>query len=111
MEVGSEMKTDAWTVFRAWVFLSELTAWALAVVLAIRGRLLWAAGITAYALAADTTGRLWSHRTPVAMPYFMRWVLLVPRGPHSPQRLERVLQPRGGEPMLEIGPGVGVHAL
>jgi phospholipid N-methyltransferase len=45
------------------------------------------------------------------MPYFMRWVLLVPRGPHSPTRLRRVLQPRNGERILEIGPGVGVHAL
>jgi ubiquinone/menaquinone biosynthesis C-methylase UbiE len=41
----------------------------------------------------------------------MRWVLLVPRGSHSPTRLRRVLQPHDGERILEIGPGVGVHAL
>lgn len=45
------------------------------------------------------------------MPYFMRWVLLVPRGPHSPRHIKRILQPRSGERILEIGPGVGVHAL
>ncbi|HXK30842.1 MAG TPA: methyltransferase domain-containing protein [Candidatus Binatia bacterium] len=41
----------------------------------------------------------------------MRWALLVPRGPHSPKHLNQILQPRRGERILEIGPGVGVHAL
>jgi ubiquinone/menaquinone biosynthesis C-methylase UbiE len=45
------------------------------------------------------------------MPYFMRWVLLVPRGSHSPARLRQILQPKSGERILEIGPGLGVHAL
>jgi ubiquinone/menaquinone biosynthesis C-methylase UbiE len=45
------------------------------------------------------------------MPYFMRWVLRLPRGPHSPRELEPVLQPRSGEHILEVGPGIGVHAL
>jgi ubiquinone/menaquinone biosynthesis C-methylase UbiE len=45
------------------------------------------------------------------MPYFMWWVLLLPRGPHAPKRLTHVLQPRSGEHILEVGPGIGVHAL
>ncbi len=45
------------------------------------------------------------------MPYFMRWILLAPRGPHSPLRVQRLLQPRSGERILEIGPGVGIHAV
>jgi ubiquinone/menaquinone biosynthesis C-methylase UbiE len=45
------------------------------------------------------------------MPYFMRWILLVPRGPHSPARVRRLLHPRSGERILEIGPGVGIHAI
>jgi ubiquinone/menaquinone biosynthesis C-methylase UbiE len=45
------------------------------------------------------------------MPYFMRWVLHLPRGPQSPRGLRRILQPRSGERILEIGSGIGVHAL
>jgi ubiquinone/menaquinone biosynthesis C-methylase UbiE len=41
----------------------------------------------------------------------MRGVLELPRGPHSPRRLNELLRPRPGEHILEIGPGVGVHAL
>lgn len=105
------MRPDVWTVLRAWAFFSEIVAWILAVIMVLRGELLWAGGCVVYALGADTAGRLWSHKSPVAMPYFMRGVLLVPRGPHSPKRLERILQPQSGERVLEIGPGVGVHAL
>lgn len=79
--------------------------------MAFCGALLWAAVGAVFALGADVAGRVWSRRTPVPMPYFMRWILLLPRGPHSPKNLERVLKPRSGERILEIGPGVGVHAL
>jgi len=99
------------TILRGWVFSSGLAAWVLAVVMAFRGELLWAAVCAVFALGADVAGRVWSRTSPVPMPYFMRWVLLLPRGPHSPKKLERVLQPRSGERILEIGPGVGVHAL
>lgn len=105
------MRPDVWTVLRAWAFFSEIGAWILAVIMVLLGELLWAGGCVVYALGADTVGRLWSHKFPVPMPHFMRWVLLVPRGPHSPKRLERILQPQSGERVLEIGPGVGVHAL
>src|SRR3989304_354371 len=105
------MQRDAWTVVRALAFFSEIAAWVLAVVMAVSGELGWAAVCVVYALGADAAGRLWSRKSPVPMPYFMRWVLRVPRGPHSPARLRRVLQPRSGERILEIGPGVGVHAL
>jgi len=56
-------------------------------------------------------GRVWSHKSPVPMPYFMQLALLVPRGPHSPKHLKQILLPQSGERILEIGPGVGVHAL
>jgi SAM-dependent methyltransferase len=105
------MPLKAWTVLRAWVFFSGIAAWVLAVVMAFRGELIWAVACVVFALSADTTGRLWSRRSSIPMPYFMRWVLLVPRGPHSPKHLKRILQPRSGERILEIGPGVGVHAL
>jgi ubiquinone/menaquinone biosynthesis C-methylase UbiE len=45
------------------------------------------------------------------MPYALRWTLLAPRGNQSPRHLRDVLQPSRGERILEIGPGVGIHAL
>jgi ubiquinone/menaquinone biosynthesis C-methylase UbiE len=76
-----------------------------------RSEPLWAAVCALFALGADLAGRVWSRRFPIAMPYFMRWVLLVPRGPHSPNSIKRILHPRSGERILEVGPGIGVHAL
>ncbi len=96
---------------KAALFYAEIAAWLAAVILAIRGGFGWAAPCAALALLADILGRIWSRRSPVAMPHFMWWVLLLPRGPGSPRRLMRVLEPRSGERMLEIGPGIGVHAL
>jgi SAM-dependent methyltransferase len=105
------MPRQAWTVFRAWVFFSGIAAWIFAIVLAFRGELRWAVVCVVVALGADMAGRLWSRKSPIPMPYFMRWVLLIPRGPLSPKHLTRMLQPRSGERILEIGPGIGVHAL
>lgn len=93
------------------MFFMGLAAWILAAVMAFRGELLWALACVLFALGADTASRLWSRKSPVPMPYLMRWVLLVPRGPHSPKQLKKVLQPRSGERILEIGPGIGIHAL
>lgn len=105
------MQPKASVSLRAGIFFSGLAAWVLAVVMVFRGELLWAGVCALYALGADTAGRLWSHKSPVPMPYFMRWVLLVPRGPHSPKHLKQILQPQSGERILEIGSGIGVHAL
>ena len=99
------------TVLKAALFHAELAAWLLALGMTVAGKLRWAAGGAGVALGAHVAGRLWSRQSPVPMPYFMRWILLVPRGPHSPARLLRMLAPRRGERILEIGPGVGVHAL
>lgn len=105
------MPARAFTTARASIFLFGIAAWILAVVLAISGKLLSSLLCAAFALTADTVSRVWSRRSPVPMPYFLRWVLRLPRGPHSPKHLKRILQPRSGERILEIGPGVGVHAL
>jgi hypothetical protein len=99
------------TVTRAVLFHAEIAAWVVALVTAVAGKLRWAVAGALVALSAHMAGRLWSRQSPAPMPYFMRWVLLVPRGPHSPRRLQRILQPRSGERILEIGRGVGVHAL
>jgi len=99
------------TVLKAWLFYAEIAAWLLALGLMIAAEPRWAAVSALLALVADVSGRLWSRRSPVPMPYFMRWILLVPRGPHSPARVQRMLEPRRGERILEIGPGVGIQAV
>ena len=96
---------------RAALFFVSGAAWIVALVLLLLRRVRFAVLSAAVALAADLTGRLWSRRAPIPMPYLMQWVLRLPRGPHAPQRFVRVLQPRSGERILEIGPGIGVHAL
>ena len=99
-------ESKAATLVKAGLFHVEIAAWVLAAVLALAGALGWAAACAAFALVADVVGRRWSRRSPVPMPYFMRWVLHLPRGPQSPAALARVLQPRPGERLLEIGPGI-----
>lgn len=43
------------------------------------------------------------------MPYTIRWLLYL--SPHAPGYLRKILRPQSGEHVLEIGPGVGHHAL
>ena len=102
---------DAATLAKASLFHLEIAMWLLALGLAIAARPRWAAASAAAAVALDVAGRAWARRSPVPMPYFMRWVLRLPRGPHAPARLLRLLRPLAGERILEIGPGVGVHAI
>jgi ubiquinone/menaquinone biosynthesis C-methylase UbiE len=45
------------------------------------------------------------------MPHLLRWTLAVPRGNLSPSHLARILEPRPGECILEIGPGTGIYSL
>jgi SAM-dependent methyltransferase len=96
---------------RTCLFFFEIVAWVVAAVMVFRGEPLWAAVCAVFALGADAAGRVWSRKSPIPLPYSMRWVLLLPRGPHSPDRIKSVLQPRSGERILEVGPGIGVHAL
>ena len=105
------MAQNVSALLKAWLFHVEVAAWLLALGLAIAAETRWAVAIALLAFGADVAGRLWSRQSPVPMPYFMRWILLVPRGPHSPARLRQLLQAHGGERILEIGPGVGVHAI
>ena len=102
---------QAWIFVRAGLFLSELAAWIAALAAALLGDWRWAVASAAFAVSADVVGRAWSRKSPVPLPYFMWWLLLLPRGAHSPKNLRRVLEPRPGERILEVGPGVGVHAL
>ena len=55
--------------------------------------------------------RRWNQKHRIPFPVLLRALLYLPRPYHSPERLTRLLEPRRGERILEIGPGVGVHAL
>lgn len=79
--------------------------------LAVSGR--WQLALAAVGLAAvaGVAAVRWSRANPGPMPYAFRWVLLLPRGAHAPRHALALLAPRPGERMLEIGPGIGVHAL
>jgi len=63
------------------------------------------------AMVSAMLTRYWSLTRPGPMPYLLRWTLRIPRGNQSPEHLKRILEPRHGERILEIGPGIGIHAL
>lgn len=94
-----------------WAACISMAAVILSLAAAISARWRTAAALVALAVAAWFAARHWNRRRPIPMPYFMRWILLFPRGPSSPAHLERLLEPRRGQHILEIGPGIGIHAL
>jgi ubiquinone/menaquinone biosynthesis C-methylase UbiE len=105
------MRASAWKILCAGGFYAAILAWILAPAFALLGEPAWAGGCVAFALAVHLAGRTLSRVSPMPMPYLLRGVLRVPRGPQSPRRLNQLLQPCPGEHILEVGPGVGVHAL
>jgi SAM-dependent methyltransferase len=74
----------------------------------LRGRPRRAFGFVAAAVAGDTLARRLSRGEPTPLPYALRWELAIPR-PTGP--LRRALAARKGERILEIGPGLGQHAV
>lgn len=96
---------------QAWAFWAMVAGVLMAVVALVRGAPVWALVWALIAVAADRAARIWSRNDPGPMPYWMRWILLAPRPFQSARRLTRILDPQRDERMLEIGPGVGVHAL
>ena len=72
--------------------------------------LAWALGSGLLTVAAAAAARTWARHDPTPMPYAMRWILFAPRPYQSPRRLKAILALRGGERLLEIGPGTGAHA-
>lgn len=73
-----------------------------------RGRLQRAFVFLSAAIAADAAGRRLSRGEPTPLPYSQRWLLALPR-PAAP--LGRALEPRQGQRLLEIGPGLGQDAV
>lgn len=96
---------------KLWAFHATIVGALLAIAAMLAGQLRWAAAVAILAIGAGIATRIWARQFPGPMPYALRWVLHLPRGPHSPRRLTRMLEPRSGQRMLEVGPGIGVHAL
>jgi SAM-dependent methyltransferase len=63
------------------------------------------------AICAAGVARVASQRHPGPMSPALRVVLHLPRGPHSSRSLLQLLAPRSGERILEIGSGIGAHAV
>jgi len=53
----------------------------------------------------------WARTHPSACPYSARFLLRFPRRALARQRLLEILEPRPGERVLEIGPGMGYYTL
>ena len=94
-----------------WLGFGALGAGVLALVELVSGSPRSALTWFAIATLAAALTRYWSVTRPAPMPHLLRWTLMVPRGKHAPAHLEQILAPRDGERMLEVGPGVGIHAL
>ena len=92
-----------------WAYFVAIVAVVAFVAAMFRGNLLWASTSGIIAFGAALVSRRWSQKSPGPMPYAIRWLLYL--SPHAPQYLKRILRPRAGEHILEIGPGVGHHAL
>jgi SAM-dependent methyltransferase len=91
-----------------WAQLASVAAVTGAVAALFRRRRRRALTLFGVAAAGDVLGRRWSRADPGPLPYALRWVLAVPR-PAAP--LLRALEPRPGERILEIGPGLGQQAV
>jgi SAM-dependent methyltransferase len=94
-----------------WWGFGALGAFVASLVALASGRPGWALAFFLGGVAGALITRHWSLKHPGPMPYSLRWTLRAPRGHHSPDHLRRVLEPRSGERVLEVGPGIGIHAL
>ena len=68
-----------------------------------RAALVGAAAVVAYAL--------WWRKNPSACPYGLRFFVELPHPFITRSRLRKILTPRPGERVLEVGPGTGYYAL
>jgi SAM-dependent methyltransferase len=92
-----------------WAFLTATVAAILLVAATVRGHRVWASAAGLLVVVSVIAARRWSQKYPGPMPSAMRWFLFLT--PHATQYLVKILRPRSGERILEIGPGVGHHAL
>jgi SAM-dependent methyltransferase len=102
--VGGLRRQD-WAFF-VWLFCSGAAVTALAI-----GDRTAAAVYAVLTIAGMLLARRWSRLYPAPMPHALRGFLYLSHPGLSPRHLHRVLALRAGERMLEIGPGIGHHAL
>ncbi|MEW6270250.1 MAG: methyltransferase domain-containing protein [Thermodesulfobacteriota bacterium] len=92
-----------------WASFAAIAGFALLIDAVVRGSAPWAIVWAVGTVVAGAAARHWSRKYPAPMPSAIRWVLHL--SPHAPRLLLRILQPKSGEHVLEIGPGIGHHAL
>lgn len=98
-------KRQVWTFYLAFL-AAALAVWGLVLL-----KPEWIVGWGLIAVATGWMTRVWTKRDPMALPYALRWVLLIPRPFQSAGRVKEMLGLRGGEHLLEIGPGTGRYSL
>ena len=96
---------------QSWAFLAAVGSVALLIGALFNGAFTWALVFSVTAVGFWMITRRWQRISPVPFPYTFGWFLKLPRPAQSPRRLAQILQPRTGEHVLEIGPGIGTHAL
>ena len=92
-------------------FFAAIACAGASAILLAKGRKRAAAAAAGAAVISSVYCRTQSQRSPQPMPSTLWWSLLLPRGRHGPGQLLALLQPMQGERILEIGPGIGVHAI
>lgn len=95
---------------QVWAAYIAIGAAFLALVALIGGKPEWALMFAVLTVGGWAAARALNRRSPVPMPYALRWFMFVPRG-QSARSLAKILNPKAGERILEVGPGPGVHAL
>ncbi|MBI4397162.1 MAG: hypothetical protein HY548_08710, partial [Elusimicrobia bacterium] len=96
---------------QVWVFHAAVGGAALALISLAMLKPVWALGYGLLTGVAATAARILARRDPTPMPYAMRWILFAPRFFQSARQLRALLDLKGGERLLEIGPGVGTYSL
>jgi SAM-dependent methyltransferase len=91
-----------------WAQLGSAVALVGALASALQHRRRRALVLVGLAVVGDAIGRRWSRADPRPLPYSLRWSLAYP---HPAGALRRALDPQVGERILEIGPGLGQHAV
>ena len=97
---------------QTWAFLAAVGSVLLMIAAIVRLEITWALLWSLATVGFWITTRRLQRISPVPFPYTFRWFLqILPRPAQSPTRLAQILQPRNGEHVLEVGPGIGTHAL
>lgn len=91
-----------------WAQLVSISALAGAIVALVWRRRPQALALAGLAVGADAAGRRWSREHPAPLPVSLRWVLALPRPAGA---VRRAVEPRAGERVLELGPGLGQQAV